>query len=76
MNRQTVTLPFEDLGCTGSNASIVETALSKLPGVLRVYVNTATEMAYVQYDAERCSVAILRKAIAGTKALNDDPIVS
>lgn len=64
MTRQKLALPIEDLGCAGSGAIIVERALAKVPGVLRVYVNAATEMAYVQYDADRCNLDSLRAATA------------
>lgn len=50
MNIQRVTLPICGLGCGGEGALIVERALANVPGVVRVYVNPATEMAYVQYD--------------------------
>jgi hypothetical protein len=42
----------------------VERALARTPGVLRVYVNAATEMAYIQYDADRCTINALREAVA------------
>ena len=64
MDRQTITLPIEDFGCAGSGAIIVERALAHVPGVLHVYVNAATEMAYVQFDADRCTVEALREAVA------------
>ncbi len=64
MDRQKITLPIEDFGCAGSGAIIVERTLAKVPGVVRVYVNAATEMAYVQYDADRCTIALLREAVA------------
>lgn len=64
MDRQKITLPIEDFGCAGSGAIIVERALAKVPGVLRVYVNAATEMAYVEYDARRCDLSTLLAAIA------------
>jgi copper chaperone CopZ len=64
VQRQKVTLPIEDFGCAGSGAIVVERALTHVSGVIRVYVNAATEMAYVQYDAERCSVSALRDAVA------------
>ncbi len=64
MDRQQMTLPIEDFGCAGSGAIIVERALAKVPGVIRVYVNAATEMAYVQYDAQYCDSSMLRAAIA------------
>lgn len=59
-----VTLPIIGFGCLGSGALIVERALLHAPGVIHVYVNAATEMAYVEYDAERCTVARLREAVA------------
>ena len=62
MKAQHVTLPIEDLRCGG--ALIVERALARTPGVLRVYVNAATEMAYIQYDADRCTINALREAVA------------
>jgi Cu+-exporting ATPase len=64
MPRRHVTLPIEDFGCSGSGAIVVERALAKVPGVLRVYVNAATEMAYIEYDAECCDPEALRTAIA------------
>ncbi|NUQ10743.1 MAG: hypothetical protein HUU26_00225 [Gemmatimonadaceae bacterium] len=42
----------------------VERALRETPGVLRAYVNPATEMAYVEYDAAVCSSAVLSGVIA------------
>lgn len=41
------------LACGGGGALTLERALAKLPGVLRVYVNPATETAYLEYDPER-----------------------
>jgi len=64
MNLQKIALPIEDFGCAGSGAIIVERALTKVSGVLRVFVNAATEVAYVQYDADRCDISVLRAAIA------------
>lgn len=39
-----------DLGCWGSGAMIVERALARAPGVVHVYANPATEMAYIEFD--------------------------
>lgn len=50
MKTQRITLPIYDLSCGGSGVLIVERALANVPGVAHVYVNPATEMAYVQYD--------------------------
>lgn len=43
-------MPIYDLSCGGGGALIVERALARTSGVVRVYVNPATEMAYVEYD--------------------------
>lgn len=76
MDRQTITLPIEDFGCAGSGAVIVERALAKTPGVLRVYVNAATEMAYVQFDADRCDITALRQAVASAGFHAGAPVVA
>jgi copper chaperone CopZ len=64
MDRKHITLPIEDFGRMGSGELAVERALAHVPGVLRVYVNPATEMAYVQFDGERCAIADLHAAVA------------
>ena len=50
MKTQRVTLPIDDLSCGGGGVLIVERALARTAGVVYVYVNPATEMAYVEYD--------------------------
>jgi copper chaperone CopZ len=50
MKTQRITLPIDDLSCGGGGALIVEGALARTPGVVYVYVNPATEMAYIEYD--------------------------
>lgn len=50
MATQRITLPIDNLGCGGGGALTVEHALARLPGVARVYVNPATEMAYIEFD--------------------------
>ena len=62
MTRTTTTLLLEDLGCAGGTAHSLETVLTRLPGVLRAYVNPVTESAYVEFDAERCSERELAEA--------------
>jgi copper chaperone CopZ len=49
MKTQRFTLPIYDLSCGGGSLAI-ERALACTPGVVYVYVNPATEMAYVEYD--------------------------
>lgn len=51
MKTQRVTLPIDDLGCS-SDAPGVERTLVRTRGVVRAYVNPATEMAYVEYDPD------------------------
>ncbi|HEU5348515.1 MAG TPA: heavy metal-associated domain-containing protein [Ktedonobacterales bacterium] len=75
MTIRSITVPIEDFGCAGSGALIVERALIKVPGVLRVYVNAATEMAYVQYDADRCTVDALEAAVVHAGFLPGTPIL-
>lgn len=64
MDRQHVTLSFDEFISLESGWLIVERALARTPGVLWVYVNAAIETAYVQYDADRCTIAMLREAVA------------
>ena len=63
MTRKTTTLMLEDAGCLGSSAHVIEKALTDVPGVVRAYVNPATEAAYVEYDSERCGEKDLEAAI-------------
>lgn len=51
MPRQRVTIPVFQLGCGGGGALTIERALARLPGVVRIYVNPATEMAYLEVDS-------------------------
>jgi copper chaperone CopZ len=60
---QRVTVPIFDLACGEGGALTVERALARTPGVLRAYVNPATEMAYIEYDPAVCSVATLVAAV-------------
>ena len=62
MSLQRITLPLDTLGCAAS-AIPVEHALRSVPGVTQVFVNSVTEMAYVEYDQERCDERALREAL-------------
>jgi len=55
-----VTLPI-DLADT--DLMTVEDALRALPGVKRVYLSRAVEMAYVEYDAACCEVGTLEATV-------------
>ncbi len=70
MSTMRLTMAIYGLACGGGGALTVERALAKLPGVSRVYVNPATEMAYVEYDPERLSWEQLVAAVesAGFRA--------
>ena len=56
------TLPIRALGCAADAAGI-DDVLHKVPGVTRVYLNPVTEMAYIEYDADRCTETTLRSAL-------------
>ena len=60
---QRVTIPIYGLACGGGGALAVERALERTPGVLRVYVNPLTEMAYVDFDASRTDPSQLSQTI-------------
>lgn len=64
MMRTTVTLPVDRLCLREGGALLVEQALARAPGVLQVYVSPGTEMVYVRYDENRCTLAALQEAIA------------
>jgi copper chaperone CopZ len=63
---QRITLPIVGLGCGGGGSLTVERALAKLPGVVRVYVNPVTEMAYVEYDPAQAAPNQFTAAIERT----------
>ena len=53
MKTQRITIPIYDLSCGGGGVLIIERALARTPGVVHVYVNPATEMAYIEYDPQQ-----------------------
>lgn len=63
-------IPVYGLGCGGGGAGLIERELARLPGTLEVYVNPATEIAYVQYDPSKAGPAQFAHAIeqAGYRA--------
>lgn len=62
-------IPIYDLGC-GAGATTIERELGATNGVSRVYVNPATDTAYVDYDPAETDPWSLVKAIekAGYRA--------
>lgn len=58
-----IALEIFNLGCAGGGTLLIERVLLRLPGVRNAYVNAATEMAYVEYDANWCDAEHIRAAI-------------
>lgn len=54
MTRKTTTVMLDRAECSGEAGHRIENVLRNVPGVLRAYVNPATEAAYIEYDADRC----------------------
>lgn len=58
-------IPVYDLGCGGAGARTVERELAATVGVVRVYVNPATETAYVDFDPGETDPWTLARVIEG-----------
>ena len=56
-------IPVYGLGCGGAGATTIERELAATDGVLRVYVNPATETAHVDYDPAETDAWVLARAI-------------
>ena len=63
-------IPVYDLGCGGAGAQTIERELAATDGVIRVYVNPATETAYIDYDRSETDAETLKRAVerAGYRA--------
>lgn len=61
--KRQVQIPVYDLGCGGAGASTIERDLAAADGVLRAYVNPATEIAYVDYDPGETDPWTLARAV-------------
>lgn len=59
-------IPIFGLGCGGAGATTIERELAAIDGVLRVYVNPATETAYVEYDPSEAVPWTLVRAVERT----------
>jgi copper chaperone CopZ len=75
MSTQRVMLPIYDLSCGGGGSLTVERALARVAGVLRVYVNPGTEMAYVEYDIVQTDLAHLVAAVEQVGFKVGEPLV-
>lgn len=63
MKTRSLTLPIHGLACGGGGSLTVERALEKVYGVSQAYVNPATEMAYIKYDADLTDPELLVAAV-------------
>jgi P-type Cu+ transporter len=63
MSIRRVTMAIYGLGCGGGGVLAIERALVKTPGVVRAFVNPATEMAYVAYDPSQTDPGELLSAV-------------
>ena len=63
-------IPIFGLGCGGAGATTIERELAATGGVMRVYVNPATDTAYVDYDPSETDPWTLVRAVerAGYRA--------
>ena len=61
-----MTLAITGFGCGGGGSLVVERAIARVPGVVRVYVNPATEMAYVEYDPRLTDISRVIAAVERT----------
>jgi copper chaperone CopZ len=61
--RRGLRIPVYDLGCGGAGALTIERKLAATDGVVRVYVNPATETAYVDYDPAATDARTLARVI-------------
>ena len=71
-----VTVPISGFPGGGGGGLVAKRALAGLAGVVRVYVNPATEMAYVEYDPELATPYRLAAALeaAGFRAGTFTPV--
>lgn len=61
--RRGLRIPVYGLGCGGAEATSIERVLAATDGVLRAYVNPATETVYVGYDPAETDASELARAI-------------
>ena len=61
--RRGLRIPVYGLGCGGAGATTVERELAATDGVLRFYVNPATETAYVDCDPAETDASELARAV-------------
>lgn len=67
-------IPVYGLGCGAAGATTIERELAATNGVLRAYVNSATETAYVDYDPAETDPWSLAQAIEKAGYRAGDPV--
>ena len=70
-----VVFPVHGLAWGGGGALTAERALARTPGVLRAYVNPATEMAYVEFDYSTTTTKELARAVADAGLHSGEPVL-
>lgn len=63
MKTERITLPIYNLEYGGEGSLTVEWILARAPGVVRAHINSATEMAYVEYDPALTDAEQLRATL-------------
>lgn len=63
MTNVKVALQISGLSCGGGGALSIERVVKRLPGVAKVYVNPATETAYVDYTPDQVSPEQIARAV-------------
>lgn len=63
--KRSLQIPVYGLGSGGAGATTIERVLAASDGVLRVYVNPATETAYIDYDPAETDQWTLARSIEG-----------
>ncbi len=61
--RRGLQIPVYGLGCGGAGVTTIERELAATDGVLRVYVNPATETAYIDFDTAEVDPWVLARVI-------------
>ena len=66
MDDKRLRIPVSGLGCGGGGARTIERVLAAANGVIHVYVNPATETAYIDYNPSETDPRVLAQAIEET----------
>ena len=70
-----LTFEIDGLNCGGGGARTAERALAGLPGVIRIYVNPLTEMAYAEIDPATTSEQQLVAAVTALGLRPGRPVI-